>query len=41
MTLGTGIFVFVRRKAILETSDHVLKVGSTDKESRIRYDAFF
>ena len=41
MTLRTGIVVFCRNKAIVETSDHVLKVGSTGKETRIRYDALF
>lgn len=41
MTLGTGIVVFARSRAIVETSDHVLKVGSTGKETRIRYDTLF
>jgi hypothetical protein len=39
MTFGTGIVVLARSKEIVEASDHILKVGSTGKETRIRYDA--
>lgn len=41
IVFGTGIVVLVRSKAIVETSNHVLKAGSTGKETRIRYDALF
>lgn len=39
MIFGTGIVVFARRKAIVETSDQVLKAGSTGKVIRIKYEA--